>query len=502
MIEDMFKLFKNQYFYLGLILILAFLVRLYKIDAPIADWHSWRQADTASVTRNFIKEGFNPLYPKFDDMSGISENPIINSNRFRFVEFPIYNIFVYPLYLLFGMDESLHRLVSVIFSLSSLVFVYLITKRYIGTPTAFVCAFVSALLPFNVFFSRTTLPEPTFLFFALGMVYFVDRVVWESRVIWGIWGFIFTALAFLIKPWAIFFVPPLVYSILVKSKNGPAFAEASAGEKGKSLLKYFLFFILAITPFILWRLWILQQSQGIPASSWLLNSDGIRFRPSFFWWIVSERLGREIFGVSGFALFIIGVLIKQKNHFLHIWLLSIFLYFIIFATGNVRHNYYQLIFVPIGVVFLSIGFVALFKGINNLLPRIWTIPLALSLLILSFYFTYKIDKEFYKINNPQMIDAGSVADKILPKDAIVLAPYNGDSAFLYQTNRAGFPYSYLPIKEMIADYGVTHYVSVSKDAKTSWVARHFQTLVEDEKFVIADLTKLTVPFDDKVDPEP
>ena len=84
---------KNQYFWLTLILIFGFLVRLYKIDSPIADWHSWRQADTAAVTRNFIKEGFNPFLPKYDDMSGVSEHPITNPARFRFVEFPIYNIF-------------------------------------------------------------------------------------------------------------------------------------------------------------------------------------------------------------------------------------------------------------------------------------------------------------------------------------------------------------------------------------------------------------------------
>src|SRR3989344_1632903 len=107
----MIKVIKSQYFWLGLILILGFLVRLYKIDSPIADWHSWRQADTAAVTRNFIKEGFNPFLPKYDDASGVAESPIANPNRFRFVEFPFYNIFVYPLYLIFGVDLRFHRLV-------------------------------------------------------------------------------------------------------------------------------------------------------------------------------------------------------------------------------------------------------------------------------------------------------------------------------------------------------------------------------------------------------
>lgn len=483
-----FKLVKNQYFWLAVLLILAFLVRLYKIDSPIADWHSWRQADTAAVTRNFIKEGFNPFYPKFDDMSGVSEKPMINSGRFRFVEFPVYNIFVYPIYLIFGVEDIFHRLVSVLFSLGSIVFVFLISKRSLDKFSSFISATIYAFLPFNVFFSRTTLPEPTFLFFALGMVYFLDRAIWERRVRWLILGLSFTSLAFLMKPWAIFFIAPLIYSALINEKR-----------KAK-LLTYGILFLAALIPFILWRLWILQQSQGIPASSWLLNGDGIRFRPAFFWWLISERLGREILGVSGFALFTIGVLIKQKNYFLHLWLASMLLYFSVVATGNVRHNYYQYIFVPVGAIFLSIGFVNLIKGIPNFLPRIWTIPAALILLMLSLYFTYKIDKEFYKINNPVMIEAGKVADKILPKDAIILAPYNGDSAFLYQTNRAGFPNAYLPLEEMVTDYGVTHYISTSKDDKTKWVLRHFHILLENDQYVIADLTKITQPLSE--DPQP
>lgn len=490
---ELLRVFKNQYFWLLLIVLFGLLVRLYKIDSPIADWHSWRQADTAAVTRNFIKEGFNPFVPKYDDMSGVSEQPLINPNRFRFVEFPIYNMTVYPLYLLFGVSETYHRLASVMFSLGSMTLVFLIARRYLGTFTSLLSAFVYALLPFNVFFSRTTLPEPTFVFFALGMVYFVDRWIWEMRVIWGIWGFIFTALAFLIKPWAIFFYLPLLYSVFIKQNTK------------RFWIKFIALTLLALSPFILWRLWILQQPEGIPASSWLLNGDGIRLRPAFFWWILSERMGREILGVTGLALFLIGLISKPQKpagYFMHFWALSLFLYFVIFATGNVRHDYYQTIFVPVASIFVAGGFVELVRGNDNFIPRIWTILLAVSLLPLSFYFGWKVTSGFYQINNPAIVEAGKRADLLLPKNAVVVAPYNGDTAFLYQTNRSGFPVVVSSLKEMVADYGVTHYVSTGKDDKTNWVRRHFQVIEEKENYVLADLTKPAVPFDDILDPEP
>ena len=96
------KILKTEAFWLCLIIIMAFSVRLYRIDNPIADWHSWRQADTAAVARNFYKDGYNPFVPKYDDMSGVAEFPIANPERYRFVEFPIYNSLVYFVYLING----------------------------------------------------------------------------------------------------------------------------------------------------------------------------------------------------------------------------------------------------------------------------------------------------------------------------------------------------------------------------------------------------------------
>ena len=485
------SILKQEYFYLGLILILGFLVRLYKIDSPIADWHSWRQADTAAVTRNFTKEGFNPFLPKYDDMSGVAEQPIVNLARFRFVEFPLYNIFVYPLYLLFGVDERLHRLITILSSLGSTTFLYFIVRKYSSVLMALTTAFVFAFLPFNIFFSRTTLPDPTFVCFALGMIYFMSNWIENKRDIWGVWGICATAVAFLIKPWAIFFFLPLLYLLyLSKSK--------------KFTLKFFIFTFFALLPFLLWRLWILQQPEGIPASSWLLNGDGIRFRPAFFWWIISDRLGREILSAAGIGLFLLGFITRPKNgnYFLHIWAFCSFLFIAIFATGNVRHNYYQILFIPIASIFLAKGFITLLKGEALFLPRLWTIPIGILLFILTFYFGGKEIKGFYQINNPSIVQAGSEADKILPKDAIVVAPYNGDTAFLYQTNRAGFAFVTSSITDMIADYGVTSYVSTTLDSKTVWIMKHFKVLDKKSNFVIVDLTTLTSKLDFKSDPEP
>ncbi|MFH1280289.1 MAG: dolichyl-phosphate-mannose--protein mannosyltransferase, partial [Candidatus Beckwithbacteria bacterium] len=47
-----------------LIFLITFVPRLYRLNNPVADWHSWRQADTAAVARNFVKSDFNLLFPQ------------------------------------------------------------------------------------------------------------------------------------------------------------------------------------------------------------------------------------------------------------------------------------------------------------------------------------------------------------------------------------------------------------------------------------------------------
>ena len=203
------------------ILLGAFVVRLYKLDNPVADWHSWRQADTAAVARNFYKEGYTPFVPIYDDMSIVSELSFKpNLGRYRFVEFPIYNSLVYFGYVLNGgVDERIARLVSIFFSLGSLIFVYLISKRYADTLTALFTAFFFGFLPYNIYFSRVILPEPSLVFFSLGIVYFVDRYIWDGRKHLFVLGLLFAIAAMLTKPYAIFYALPLVYSYLKRYKR-------------------------------------------------------------------------------------------------------------------------------------------------------------------------------------------------------------------------------------------------------------------------------------------
>lgn len=493
--KTVIRVFQNPWIYLTLILVLAFTLRLYKIDNQIADWHSWRQADTAAVARNFYQDGYNPLLPKGDDMSPISEiKKVANVNRYRMVEFPIYPSLVYFAYLINGgVDEKLARLVSVLFSLGSTIFIYLIVKRYSTKLHALLSALVFAVLPFNIYFSRVTLPEPSLIFFSLGMFYFVDTWIYKNERTDFLLGIFFTACAFLTKPMAIFFLLPLTYSYYLK--EGLKFPP----------LRYWLFLIFSLIPFGLWRMWILNYPEGIPASTWLLNGNHIRFRPAFFYWIIGDRLGREILSIAGGFLFLLGFIVKpaaKSNYLLHLLTVSAFLYVVIFATGNVQHDYYQILLTPVLAIFVARGFYLLIKGLPIFLPRMVTIPLAVFLLSLTFYLTWTQISGLYQINNFAIVTTGKAADRILPKDAVVVAPFQGDTALLYQINRNGFSSIDSTVEQMMKNYNVTSYVSTANDAKTAWLANKYTVLDKTSEYIIIDLTTKNPNFIDKGENEP
>lgn len=472
---------KLEVLLISIILVLAFVVRLYRIARPIADWHSWRQADTAAVARNFVKEGYNPFIPKYDDMSS-QTNGLDNPQRYRFVEFPIYNTIIAAVWSVTGVNEIYARLVTVFISLGSILILYFLVKSFSGWQTAMLAAFFFATLPYNVFYSSTILPGPLMVFGILGLYFsFAKWLENDKQWFWSVIAILFANIAILTWPTAIFFLIPILYLAFDKYNL-----------KIFSKLNLWIFAIFSLAPFIIWRIWMVQFPEGIPNWQFLLNEGNIRFKGAFFRWLIAERMGRLILTVGGFVLFILGILKKpatKEKLFYFFWLLAVAVYFTVFASGNIRHDYYQVSFVPIAVIFMAIGTRTLFNLPSQSFNRFFGSLAAIVLIILIFAFgTFEI-RGYYWINKPQIVEAGKAADRILPRDATVIAPYNGDAAFLYQTNRHGYPIVDRPLEKFI-DQGTKYLVSVDvSDAGIQNLVRHCKVIDQTPDYVIVEMFK-------------
>lgn len=473
MLKKLRKVLKQQSFLLGLILLLALSLRLYRVGNPVADWHAFRQADTASVTREYVKaDRIDLLEPHYQDLSNI-QSGLDNLEGYRMVEFPFING---GLALILKTFKSLDlvlfsRLASVFISLLTIIVVYQLVKEISGQKLALLSALVYAVLPYSVFYSRAILPEPYFLFFStfsLWQFYLFAKSRKFSSYLLSVLGL---ALAALLKPFVVFLAP--VYLAIIWQ------------FRQKKLLldpRVYLLPIIAFAPMFAWREWIKNFPTGIPDSDWLFNSNGIRLRPAWFRWLFYERITKLFLGYFGVIFLFANLLKKNKEMLIYgAWWLGVLIYFVVIATGNVQHDYYQNLILPIVAISVARGILILHEKLNKKIAFVVT-----ALLFgLSMFFAGKQVAGYYNVNHWEYIKAGAAVDQLVDKNASVIAPAMGDTQFLFQTNRRGWPIGF-ELEDKIKK-GADIYVSSSYDWEAKALEAEYKVLAHTADYIIIDL---------------
>jgi 4-amino-4-deoxy-L-arabinose transferase-like glycosyltransferase len=469
-------------------------LRLYRLDGPIADWQSFRQADTASVTRIFSQQGIDLLHPRYHDLSDI-QSGVDNPRGWRMVELPLYNAISVVYHRIFGTNiEVSSRMVSIIFSLGSALLIFLICFKLTSSFwPSYLPIFIFLFLPFNIYYSRAILPEPTAVFFMLLAVYLFKPAIILSGIS--------LALAILVKPYtALIIFPSLLLFCFQKYKKNINLW---------SLLVLFLFSAIILLPFLWWRHWISQYPAGIPKSDWLLNnSDSTTFpnwfhgynltflnklvalRPHWWQWLFYDRIGNLILGAYGLIPLFLGLAYKKNKTqiFSFSLILGIFLYFIIVAQGNIQHDYYQVLIIPSLAVLCGFGCYYIVKFLFR--SKILAVFILTVIFIFSSYFSWTRINGYYQINRPQIISAGQKAATILPANSLVIAPYNGDTAFLYQTGFSGWPTEIYDIPDKVKTYPANpiYLVSVNYDRYTNSLIPKYPVIFKNNDFIILKLS--------------
>ena len=445
------KILKLENLILIVLLVLGFSVRLYRFNNPIADWHSWKQTDVSAVSRNFVATGFDVLHPRIDDISNVLSGKD-NPNGYSFLSFPIYNVFQAGLFKTIGVLtlEEWGRMVTIVGSLFSALFLFLLVRKRFGRTAGLLTAFFFLFIPYSIYYSRVVLDDPLMVTFILGATYFFDK--WLEKDKLSILNFhflatlILTASAFLVKPYGLVFTLPMIYL---------AYEKFGFGALKKWQL--WIFLIVSVIPLILWRVWMLPFPEGIPANAWLFNGGNIRFKGAFFYWIFADRIGRLISGYWGIALIILGILgnyTKKNFLFLLSFVVSSLIYVTVIAKGNVQHDYYQILIIPSLTILMGVGAASLLGKADGYRKFVNYIVLLVVVLFTIFFGWYYV-RDYFNINNPSIIIAGAAVDKLTPKNAKVIANYEGDSTFLYQTKRKGWVSYERSLPELVkmgADY--------------------------------------------------
>jgi 4-amino-4-deoxy-L-arabinose transferase-like glycosyltransferase len=404
------------------LLALALSVRLYNLTSPIIGAHSWRQSDTAAMSRNFYTNGLNLFSPQVDwgGLPGYCET-----------EFPIYSYIVALLYKIFGVHDFLGRLFSVVCFLTAIYFLYRLVVNYFDSNVAFWSCLVYSILPLNIYYSRTFQPESMLLMCCIIGVYYFSIWLDSEQHQDLILSCVFVSLACLIK------VLPIIYLGL------PIFylAWSKFGIKLFSMRSLWIYSIFIIGSVFAWYYHahniFLEYGNtfGFSAES----TDRYDYSVLLKLWFWTELIFRTVlrhFAIFCFPLFISGLLIPRKNareYVFDVWLVAVALTWILVPVTSIIHEYYQLPFMIPAVVLVG-------KACNRYFgKRKKAIVTCFCLALITGSLIYSLDyMQIEKTDKSAVFQLAQQVKSITPKNELIISSTGGDPTLLYLTDHRGW----------------------------------------------------------------
>lgn len=433
-----------------LIVIIGISLRIIHIHYPIDGWHSWRQADTAAIARNFYEEDYNLFYPRIDwrgTTSGVVET-----------EFPVYPFVVATMYYLFGEHDMWGRILSVIFSAFTIFGLFLLVRRFYDEKVAVWAAFIYTILPLNVYFSRAFMPESALLMcITYGLIWFKLWVDTDKLKFLLLSSFM-VSMAVLLKLPTLYIGLPLLYLVWKKF--------------GMQIFKKFhlwIYSIIILIPVVLWYYHAhqLYSETGLTFGIWGFGNDkwgnfNLLINPSFYNDLIFKNIAERHLTYAGFFVFLIGLFLKRSSSsdtFFDYWLVALVIYFLIVAKGNMVHDYYQLPFTLPASVIMARVFNRYINLLNlkefvpkKIFSKTFLFQLCLfGILILSTArLKHLFDKE--NLNNP-VFKLVHTAIMFVPKHDLVVSLCDGNPFILYHARRKGWIVNF----EKDNLYDIVHY---------------------------------------------
>lgn len=413
----------------GLIVLLALVIRLVMVWQPLVEVHTTRQVMTAMVARNFYYHGYNIFYPELD---APGEGPYLYP-----VEFPLMPFITALLYgLTGGVHEVLGRLVAVAFSLGVMFPVYQLVTKYVNQRVARWSILLFAISPLSILYSRTFQPEPLMLLaFTCGLWLFdcwLDRQDWVS---YGL-ALLATAVAILVRAYALIIAFPMLY-----------LAWCKYGVRAFTRWSLWVFAVVSVLPGGLWysAMFYLTAALDLPVNLWAesiwdtfgMLTSGVYYR----------NMWASVSGIAltplGIPFFIMGVLLKNKKpkaYVFHVWLLGVLVFFVIIAEPNAFHDYYQFSLIPVAAVFIGRALDRLqerqvFKD-SFLTYRFVRYGLVLFVAGVLLWYVRPIFRT--PAGYSHVLEAGQVVQEITERDDLVIAAQGSGPTFLYYCDRKGW----------------------------------------------------------------
>lgn len=474
------------------ILPLAFLSRLIHITYPVTGWHSWRQSDTASISRNFFEYCQNIFYPQIN--WGGSGTGFVES------EFQLYTYMVSLLYGIFGVHDIIGRLISVCFSVLTVLGIYLLVKKIMDERTALWSAFIYAILPLNIFYGRAFMPDAFMLMCAVYSVYFFSEWLDSGKLKYFILTWLFTSAAVLLKLPTLYIGLPLLY--LAFSKYGTSlFRKASL----------YLLALIILAPVALWynhahRLFV---NGGSSFGIWTFGDDKwgmftLLADASWYNDIFFKSIAERHLTYAGFVLAVWGLFIKRKfpkEMLFDVWLAAILIFIFVAAQAHRAQEYYTLpISIPLSVFIAKVLAGNLSKQYlqSNVFSKRFASYFVTVCLILICVLSYMRLARFYNgesFDAPAIIMGSEIQNVTSPGEKIITVS-NGNPVYLYHAHRFGWAPGVQQIdsiyisdrkKEGAKLIAGEKTVLMEGNGKLDYLLKNFRVIKNEDKYIIVKI---------------
>ena len=182
------------------VLLTAVAFRLWHLDVPLIDAHSWRQVTNADIARHFAEGSLDLFHPR---VSWGGVDGVVG------MEFPLLQWITGVLWRVTGESHVVARLVAAAFSVGGVACMYGLGARLFGRAAGLAAASLMAVSPSVTFFGRSFLSDTPMLTFMVAAVWawdiYFERPSWRRAVLAGA----LAALAPLVKLPAILVLAPI-----------------------------------------------------------------------------------------------------------------------------------------------------------------------------------------------------------------------------------------------------------------------------------------------------
>ncbi len=337
------KYLKKNSTRLILILILMFglVVRMKNLNVLPVDAHPMRQTDTECVAYFLYKGKTSFWYPK-----SCLIRPVANTEGYFFLEMPFYQWLISNSYKFFGYYPFVARLVNMFLYLFGSVALFGLMSKWWNKKMGFFAVLIYSFVPGSIFFVGHAIhPDALAVSFIWVSLYFGWKYRESGKYLYLILAGLFLGISVASRPFGLICLPLLFYFMwLKKSKKSD----------------YVVLFLLSIGFYSFW--WWRKDRLEIDMSweYWILAGREKLFQLEYIKRLVWKNIIGETMGkvVSGLALigFLVGLIRKDKKIIpLLGWFGGVIIYWLVAPDGNLTHQYYANVYIPLVVILATIG---------------------------------------------------------------------------------------------------------------------------------------------------